>query len=267
LWLIFQFDPIRANIADYLVIAGGDSLAQIKQAAEELSTYCKQIQCTLRVDGLKDANGWIVIDTGSLMVHFMIESSRVEYNLESLYLNEARIPRGFPGHVADESALPKVQWFEGERVIPPPPEGMGLMEEDSLASLSEMTASEEETTSSEEETTSSEEESSTSEEDLEIPEPAQRKRAAEKVAPLGRETSAPAAKAKKQDVSATNAKKQDASAASAKKDASAAKAKKDASAPNAKAKKDVSATNDKGKKSASVPVEKKTKKRATVTRK
>lgn len=77
-------------IADYFVIATGESTRQLKAIAESVVQQLKsdhEIR-PLGVEGTADS-GWVLIDYGSVVVHLFSEAQRNRYQLEQLW-SEAR---------------------------------------------------------------------------------------------------------------------------------------------------------------------------------
>lgn len=72
-------------IADYFMIATGNSTTQTKAIAEYLSEKLPEIGLSvLRKEGLPEAQ-WILIDCGDLVIHIMTPDTRSFYSLERLW--------------------------------------------------------------------------------------------------------------------------------------------------------------------------------------
>ncbi len=80
-------------IADYFVIATGDSERQLKAMADEvLQQLEKNNAAPLAIEG-KPESGWVLIDCGSVVVHLFSEEQRSRYQLEDLWRNAHTIVR------------------------------------------------------------------------------------------------------------------------------------------------------------------------------
>lgn len=77
-------------IADYFVIATGNSERQIRALANNVRQKIKEEYATLplSVEGEADA-GWVLMDYGGTVVHLFSERQRNRYRLEELW-SEAR---------------------------------------------------------------------------------------------------------------------------------------------------------------------------------
>lgn len=77
-------------IADYFVIATGNSERQIRALTSEVRQAIKEEYgvLPLSVEGEAEA-GWVLMDYGSTVVHLFSEEQRNRYRLEELW-NEAR---------------------------------------------------------------------------------------------------------------------------------------------------------------------------------
>ena len=72
-------------IADYFIIATGNSNTQIKALANELDYKTGLANLTPKsIEGLSEAS-WIVLDYASVIVHIFNRESREFYNLEKLW--------------------------------------------------------------------------------------------------------------------------------------------------------------------------------------
>ncbi len=75
----------KTEIADYFVLATGNSSTQIKALAGEV-----EYRIGLRgvdpdhVEG-RDNNSWLILDYGNVIVHIFSRESREFYNLDKLY--------------------------------------------------------------------------------------------------------------------------------------------------------------------------------------
>lgn len=75
----------KSSIADYFVIATGNSINQNKALLEYIEEELKKENYDiLSVEGLRDGN-WILIDCGDVIVHIFTSSQRDFYNIEELW--------------------------------------------------------------------------------------------------------------------------------------------------------------------------------------
>lgn len=76
----------KTVIADYFIIANGNSDRQLKALAEYVRDGVKEKFQTLpySVEG-KSESGWILMDYGFVVVHLFLESKRHYYDLEGLW--------------------------------------------------------------------------------------------------------------------------------------------------------------------------------------
>jgi len=77
-------------IADYFIIATGESERQLEAMAQEVIAKMRAQQALqpLAVEGTPES-GWILIDYGAIVVHLFSEAQRDRYQLEKLW-SEAR---------------------------------------------------------------------------------------------------------------------------------------------------------------------------------
>ncbi len=78
-------------IADYFVIATGESERQLRAMSRDLEVQLKEEWriAPLSVEGTAAA-GWVLLDYGSVVVHLFSPSQRRRYNLEEFW-NKARV--------------------------------------------------------------------------------------------------------------------------------------------------------------------------------
>ncbi len=86
---ILDVGPI-SSIADYLVLASGQSDKQTQAIAESVKQGLKKFGKTLAVEGLKEGN-WVVIDYGDVIVHVFREEIRRYYDLDSVWSDASSI--------------------------------------------------------------------------------------------------------------------------------------------------------------------------------
>lgn len=78
-------------IADYFLLATGNSTTQVKSLAEEVEFQFSQIGIEpLRTEGMRSGT-WAVLDYGGLVVHIFHRETREFYNLERLWADGERI--------------------------------------------------------------------------------------------------------------------------------------------------------------------------------
>lgn len=72
-------------IADYFLLATGNSTTQVKSLAEELEFAFSQLGVEpLRTEG-RQGGTWVVLDYGGLVIHVFHRETRAFYNLERLW--------------------------------------------------------------------------------------------------------------------------------------------------------------------------------------
>ena len=84
-------DPVSINVkktssfTDYMVIATGNSNRHIKAISDKVLSSLKENKVDLLgIEGQGD-EGWILIDTGDVVLHLMSDKARNFYDLESLW--------------------------------------------------------------------------------------------------------------------------------------------------------------------------------------
>ena len=83
---IFDVKKIT-SMADYILIASGNSRRQVNALADKLIQNVKENKFeTLGVEG-KAEGEWVLVDLGDIIVHIMHPSSREYYQLEKLWRN------------------------------------------------------------------------------------------------------------------------------------------------------------------------------------
>jgi ribosome-associated protein len=92
-----------SSIADYLVLASGNSDKQTQAIADSIKKGLKKFGKALDVEGLREGN-WIVIDYGDVIVHIFKDEVRRYYNLEELWsaAPSLEIPEGDAAKGNDE---------------------------------------------------------------------------------------------------------------------------------------------------------------------
>lgn len=75
----------RSSLADYIVIASGNSGRHLKSMAEHLVIQLKQHDMPpLGVEGESEGE-WVLVDAADVIVHLMLPRVREFYNLEKLW--------------------------------------------------------------------------------------------------------------------------------------------------------------------------------------
>lgn len=76
----------RTSMADYLVIASGNSRRHLHAIADNVVTKIKQQGQGIRpvLEGGADSD-WILVDMGDVIVHVMLPAAREFYDLERLW--------------------------------------------------------------------------------------------------------------------------------------------------------------------------------------
>jgi ribosome-associated protein len=78
----------KSNIADYMVIASGNSTRQVASMAQKLTERIKRdLGRAARVEGLPVAD-WVLIDAQDVIVHLFRPEVRSFYNLERMWAFE-----------------------------------------------------------------------------------------------------------------------------------------------------------------------------------
>ncbi len=80
---VIKIDNISV-LADYMVIATGNSSTQVKALADNVEYELKDIIMPSHIEGYR-SNGWILMDYVDVIVHVFDEESRAFYNLERLW--------------------------------------------------------------------------------------------------------------------------------------------------------------------------------------
>jgi ribosome-associated protein len=79
-----------STIADYLVIATGNSDKQVVAIADAIRTGLKKYGKALDVEGAKEGK-WVVIDYGDVIVHVFYSELRFYYNLDELWSHAPQV--------------------------------------------------------------------------------------------------------------------------------------------------------------------------------
>ncbi|KJV65526.1 MULTISPECIES: ribosome silencing factor [Ehrlichia] len=73
----------KSNLAEYLIIASGESSYHVKSLAERIRKEIKPYK-KLSIEGLKDGN-WVVLNCYNILVHIFRPEVREYYQLENLW--------------------------------------------------------------------------------------------------------------------------------------------------------------------------------------
>lgn len=75
----------KSTIADFMVICSGTSSRHVKSIASLLIKELKDRELPpIGVEG-EDASEWVLVDTGDVIVHIMMPTTRDYYQLEKLW--------------------------------------------------------------------------------------------------------------------------------------------------------------------------------------
>lgn len=75
----------KCSIADYFIIASGNSAPHLKALQGSLESELKEIEATILGKGRYRPSGWVVIDAIDVVVHVFSREARDFYSLESLW--------------------------------------------------------------------------------------------------------------------------------------------------------------------------------------
>jgi ribosome-associated protein len=74
----------KTAIADYMIIATGQSGRQITAIAEHLAMTLKKMGQPVGIEGLAAAE-WVLVDAGDVIIHLFRPEIRALYNLEKMW--------------------------------------------------------------------------------------------------------------------------------------------------------------------------------------
>lgn len=97
-------------IADYFLIASGNSNTQVRALAEEIEVKLTQAGVEpLRVEGKQSAT-WVILDYGSVIIHVFHRETRNFYNLERLWADgkEVELPEFESNDETTDSQQPEI---------------------------------------------------------------------------------------------------------------------------------------------------------------
>ena len=80
-----------SSLADYFVIASGNTGVHVRSLADELEEKLKaQGVAPLRVEGYR-SNTWVLLDYGSVVVHVFTQEARDFYDLDRLWSDGEKV--------------------------------------------------------------------------------------------------------------------------------------------------------------------------------
>ena len=82
----------ESDVADYMVIAGAESSAQMGALSESVEDRLRQEGMTALHKEGRPRNRWMALDYGGLVVHLLLAEAREFYRLEGLW-EKAKIVR------------------------------------------------------------------------------------------------------------------------------------------------------------------------------
>jgi len=74
----------KSSIADYLIIASGQSQRHIKALGHKLKELLHQTSFSVHVEG-SDQCDWVLLDAGDVIIHLFKPEIRSIYNLEKMW--------------------------------------------------------------------------------------------------------------------------------------------------------------------------------------
>tara|TARA_B100001057_G_scaffold264771_1_gene264997 strand:+ start:2746 stop:3069 length:324 start_codon:yes stop_codon:yes gene_type:complete len=78
----------KTSLTDYLIFATGTSNRHIGSISEAVSQKLKKLNISLPSIEGKNDSGWIVIDSGDIIIHLFKDEIRKFYNLENMWSAE-----------------------------------------------------------------------------------------------------------------------------------------------------------------------------------
>lgn len=83
-----------SSLADYFVIANGESSTHVRALADELEEKLKEEGVMpARIEGYR-SNSWVLLDYGSVVVHVFTQEARDFYDLDRLWADGEKIEIG-----------------------------------------------------------------------------------------------------------------------------------------------------------------------------
>lgn len=87
---VIKIEEISA-LADYFVIATGNSSTHVRSLADELEEKLEQEGITpVRVEGYR-SNGWVLLDYNTVVVHIFTQEAREYYDLDRLWADGEKV--------------------------------------------------------------------------------------------------------------------------------------------------------------------------------
>mgnify|MGYP001169166951 FL=1 len=78
----------KSSIADFMIIADGNSSRHISSMANKLlENFKKNKHKVLSLEGLNNSD-WILIDIGDIIIHLFKKEAREYYNLEKMWVDK-----------------------------------------------------------------------------------------------------------------------------------------------------------------------------------
>lgn len=74
----------KSTIANYMIIASGNSDRQIKALAEKLASYLRNNKIGCSVEGL-DLRDWVLVDAFDVLIHIFKKDAREKFDLDALW--------------------------------------------------------------------------------------------------------------------------------------------------------------------------------------
>lgn len=82
----------KVDYASYIVICSGRSERQVEAIAAAVETALKQLHLhAIGVEG-REANQWVLMDYGDVVLHIFEDRTRGFYDLDGLWIDAARVP-------------------------------------------------------------------------------------------------------------------------------------------------------------------------------
>ena len=74
----------KSSIANYMIIASGNSDRQIKALADKLAAYLRNNNIGCSVEGL-DLRDWVLVDAFDVLIHIFKKDARAKFDLDTLW--------------------------------------------------------------------------------------------------------------------------------------------------------------------------------------
>lgn len=79
----------KTIIADWFIVASGNSTIQVKAICDEILDHYAEIGLNLRREEGYNEGRWIVLDFGHILLHIFYPEERKYYNIERLWIDGA----------------------------------------------------------------------------------------------------------------------------------------------------------------------------------